>query len=81
MAYSTSRLARGTTRAAVLRESGHAGVGQWAVIQTVASSLAARQKKALLEAHRAWIKFRDTNCRFYYNPEGGSSARVAMNAF
>ena len=29
-----------TTRAAVLRESGQAGVGQWAVIQTVASSMA-----------------------------------------
>jgi putative ABC transport system substrate-binding protein len=33
-------LAPGTTRAAVLREAGTAGVGQWAVIQTVASSLA-----------------------------------------
>jgi hypothetical protein len=30
-------LAPGTTRAAVLREAGTAGVGQWAVIQTVAS--------------------------------------------
>jgi putative ABC transport system substrate-binding protein len=33
-------VAPGTTRAAVLREPGTAGVGQWAVIQTVASSLA-----------------------------------------
>jgi putative tryptophan/tyrosine transport system substrate-binding protein len=33
-------VAPGTTRAAVLREAGTAGVGQWAVIQTAASPLA-----------------------------------------
>ena len=37
------------------------------------SKLSANRKKALLEAQRAWIKFRDANCRFYYDPEGGSS--------
>jgi uncharacterized protein YecT (DUF1311 family) len=39
----------------------------------------AGQKKSLLEAQRAWIQFRDTNCRFYYDPEGGSAARMASN--
>ena len=43
------------------------------------SKLSANRKKALLEAQRAWIKFRDANCRFYYDPEGGSSARVAAD--
>ncbi|MGB0126460.1 MAG: lysozyme inhibitor LprI family protein [Rhodocyclaceae bacterium] len=31
------------------------------------------------EAQRAWIKFRDANCDFYYDPEGGSLARVSAN--
>src|SRR3977135_648574 len=43
------------------------------------SKLSANRKKVLLEAQRAWIKFRDANCRFYYDPEGGSSARVAAD--
>src|SRR5262245_8683146 len=34
------------------------------------------QKKALVEAQRAWLKFRKTNCDFYYDPNGGSAARL-----
>ena len=34
------------------------------------------RKKQLLEAQRAWLKFRDTNCAFYFDPEGGTIARV-----
>jgi uncharacterized protein YecT (DUF1311 family) len=41
------------------------------------SKLSAKRKEALLEAQRAWIKFRDANCNFYYDPEGGSAARLA----
>jgi len=41
------------------------------------SKLAAERKSALIEAQRAWIRFRDTNCRFYADPEGGSAARMA----
>jgi uncharacterized protein YecT (DUF1311 family) len=33
------------------------------------------QKKALVEAQRAWLKFRKANCDFYYDPNGGSAAR------
>jgi uncharacterized protein YecT (DUF1311 family) len=33
----------------------------------------------LVEAQRAWIKFRDANCGFYADPEGGSAARVTAN--
>jgi uncharacterized protein YecT (DUF1311 family) len=39
--------------------------------------LSAKRKEALLEAQRAWIKFRDANCNFYYDPEGGSAAHLA----
>lgn len=35
------------------------------------------QKKALVEAQRAWLKFRKANCDFYYDPNGGSAARLA----
>ena len=43
------------------------------------SKLSAKRKEGLLEAQRAWIKFRDTNCSFYYDPEGGSAAHLASN--
>jgi uncharacterized protein YecT (DUF1311 family) len=43
------------------------------------ASLSARRKQALQEAERAWIKFRDTNCDFYYDPDGGSAARIDAN--
>jgi uncharacterized protein YecT (DUF1311 family) len=38
------------------------------------SKLADDRKKALIEAQRAWIKFRETNCIFYDDPAGGQSA-------
>jgi uncharacterized protein YecT (DUF1311 family) len=34
------------------------------------------RKKQLLAAQRAWLKFRDANCGFYFDPEGGTIARV-----
>jgi uncharacterized protein YecT (DUF1311 family) len=43
------------------------------------SKLPTERKNALVEAQRAWIKFRDTNCGFYADPEGGSAARVTAN--
>jgi uncharacterized protein YecT (DUF1311 family) len=43
------------------------------------ASLSAGRKKTLQEAQRAWIKFRDTNCDFYYDPDGGSAARIDAN--
>jgi uncharacterized protein YecT (DUF1311 family) len=43
------------------------------------SKLAAERKNALVEAQRAWIKFRDANCGFYADPEGGSAARVTAH--
>src|SRR5262249_29911158 len=43
------------------------------------SKLPTERKNALVEAQRAWIRFRDANCGFYADPEGGSAARVTAN--
>lgn len=43
------------------------------------ASLNAPRKKQLQEAQRAWLKFRDGNCDFYFDPDGGSLARVSAN--
>jgi uncharacterized protein YecT (DUF1311 family) len=40
------------------------------------SKLSSDQKKALLEAERAWIAFRDANCQFYGDPQGGTKCSV-----
>ena len=37
------------------------------------------RKTQLLEAQRAWIKFRDGNCSYYDDPDGGTMARVNAN--
>ena len=46
------------------------------IYKRLISRLATERKNALVEAQRAWIKFRDANCGFYADPEGGSAARV-----
>jgi len=38
--------------------------------------LSAERKKQLQEAQRAWIKYRDSNCSFYMDPDGGSIATL-----
>lgn len=45
----------------------------------VMAQLSAGRKKQLQEAQRAWLKFRDANCAFYYDPDGGTIARVEAN--
>src|SRR5437588_8238115 len=40
----------------------------------LSSKLVTKRKNTLIEAQRNWIKFRDTNCGFYADPEGGSAA-------
>jgi len=39
------------------------------------SALSPGQKKHLQEAQRLWVKYSEANCAFYYNPDGGTSAR------
>jgi uncharacterized protein YecT (DUF1311 family) len=41
------------------------------------SKLSRNRKTVLVEAQRAWIRFRKTNCDFHYDPNGGSAARLA----
>jgi uncharacterized protein YecT (DUF1311 family) len=38
--------------------------------------VAPTRKTALQEAQRAWLKYRDANCGYYADPDGGSAARV-----
>ena len=37
----------------------------------VMSQLSESRKKELRDAQRAWIKYRDANCKFYADAEGG----------
>jgi uncharacterized protein YecT (DUF1311 family) len=38
------------------------------------------RKKALIAAEVAWLKFRDSNCDFLFDPNGGQAARMAANS-
>jgi uncharacterized protein YecT (DUF1311 family) len=44
------------------------------------SNLSQKRKQELLVTQRAWIKFRDANCGFYFDPNGGSAAHLAGSA-
>jgi uncharacterized protein YecT (DUF1311 family) len=35
------------------------------------------EKKQLLDAQRAWLTFRELNCAFYDDADGGQAARVS----
>lgn len=37
------------------------------------------RKKQLQAAQRLWIQFRDANCGFYLDPQGGTLARLSAN--
>lgn len=43
----------------------------------VMATLSTARKKQLQEAQRIWIKYRDANCDFYYDPDGGTIASVS----
>lgn len=45
----------------------------------VMAGLSAERKKRLQETQRLWIKYRKANCEFYYDPDGGSIARISAN--
>jgi uncharacterized protein YecT (DUF1311 family) len=38
------------------------------------------RKKQLHKAQGAWLKYRDANCNFYDDPDGGMLARVNANS-
>lgn len=39
-----------------------------------------QRKGPLRDAQRAWLRYRDANCAFYDDPDGGTLARVSGNA-
>ena len=47
--------------------------------KAVSTAIEPSRAKALQDAQRAWIKYRDTNCNFYADPEGGTMATVTSN--
>ena len=40
------------------------------------AKLTPERRKQLQEIQRAWLKFSDSNCEFYYDPNGGTAARM-----
>jgi uncharacterized protein YecT (DUF1311 family) len=40
------------------------------------SQLSASRKKQFLTAQRLWIQYRDANCQFYADPDGGTMATI-----
>ena len=49
------------------------------VYNELMGTLPAERKNALRDAQRAWLKYREANCHFYDDPNGGSIARVQAN--
>jgi uncharacterized protein YecT (DUF1311 family) len=45
--------------------------------RALGAKISQKRKRALIEAQRAWIKFRDANCDFYDDPDGGTGARLS----
>lgn len=45
----------------------------------IMTSFSSERKKQLQEAQRLWLKYRKANCDFYYDPDGGTIARVNAN--
>jgi uncharacterized protein YecT (DUF1311 family) len=43
------------------------------------ASLNPTRQKQLQEVQKIWLNFRDSNCQFYADPEGGSLQRVLAN--
>jgi uncharacterized protein YecT (DUF1311 family) len=37
------------------------------------------RRKALVEVQRLWLRYSDANCDFWYDPNGGTAARMASN--
>ncbi len=44
--------------------------------KAVIAQLSSTRKKQLQDAQRAWLKYRDLNCTFYADPDGGTMASV-----
>jgi uncharacterized protein YecT (DUF1311 family) len=49
------------------------------IYKAVMAELPPPRKKQLQTAQRAWLNYRDANCAFYDDPDGGTLARVNAN--
>ena len=47
--------------------------------KSLLATLDPARQKALVAAEAAWLKFRDANCDFVFDPNGGQAARMAAN--
>lgn len=50
------------------------------VYQALIGALSPEREEALRVAQRAWIRYRDANCDFYYDPQGGTAAGLAASS-
>ena len=48
--------------------------------RTLVAKLSPQRRQQLVKAQRAWVNFRDANCGFYLNPDGGSAARLSSSS-
>jgi uncharacterized protein YecT (DUF1311 family) len=48
--------------------------------KSLLATLNPERQKALIAAEVAWLKFRDSNCAFVFDPQGGQAARMAANS-
>jgi uncharacterized protein YecT (DUF1311 family) len=47
--------------------------------KNLVGKLTSERKKHLQEAQRLWLRYTDSNCSFYYDPNGGTAARTMSN--
>jgi uncharacterized protein YecT (DUF1311 family) len=47
--------------------------------QALMANLADPRREKLQQAQRIWLKYRDANCDFYADPDGGTIAQVSAN--
>ena len=47
--------------------------------EALMGSVPEKRRAQLRDAQRKWIAFRDANCEFYYDPQGGSAARLSSS--
>ena len=48
------------------------------IYKQLVKDVSSERKKQLQSAQRAWIKYRDTNCAFYNNPDHGTFGFIAQ---
>ncbi|MGL4440432.1 MAG: lysozyme inhibitor LprI family protein [Bosea sp. (in: a-proteobacteria)] len=46
----------------------------------LSGSLNVKRRRDLVEVQRLWIRFRDANCAFYEDPDGGTASALAASS-